>query len=414
MNKVKKTIWLVTIGESTPIDNVSVRLLRAGQVAELLSTLNYNVVWFNSRFDHIKKKMRIQKSSFLKINYQIIFLNALGYKKNVSLKRLIDHYILGLDFLKISKKITPPNFILCSYPSISLCEFVIAYAKKNNIKVAVDYRDDWPEAMENSLYFLPSFIRKNLFLWFHFRKMKILNNSTTIVVNSSEMGDYLSGRYKIDRNKFVEIPFTADKLSIDNKINNKDYIFSILNRLENRPVFIFAGTIGISFDFQTLLDAVAELNNTNSNSLFIIAGDGELLLKLKKQYSFCKNLIFTGLLSNSQLNILFDKSDFGLAPYKNVDHFKHVMTNKPIEYLSYGLAIFTSLKESPIVNIINKYDCGFQYQNVEELVKKIHQIESGWDKNNFKTKKNEIKNIFDNYYSHKKFQTNILSLIDFN
>lgn len=412
MNKVKNTIWLVTIGESTPIDNVSVRLLRAGQVAELLSTLNYNVVWFNSRFDHIKKEMRIQKSIFLKNNYQIIFLNALGYKKNVSLKRLIDHYLVGLNFLKISKKLEPPNFILCSYPSISLCEFVITYAKKNNIKVAVDYRDDWPEAMENSLGFLPLFIKKSLFFWFHIRKKEILNNSTTVVVNSLEMGNYLSSRYKIDRSKFIEIPFSVDKLSIDSININNDYILSFLNRFENSPVYIFAGTIGISFDFQTLLDAVAELNSINSNSLFIIAGDGELLLNLKKQYGFCNNLIFTGLLSNSQLNGLLEKSDFGLAPYKNVEHFKRVMTNKPIEYLSHGLPIITSLKESPIVNLINRYNCGFQYYNSKQLVNKIKQIEDLWNKNDFKIKKNEVKKVYENFYSEKKFLENILNLID--
>jgi glycosyltransferase involved in cell wall biosynthesis len=412
MKKKPFTIWLVTIGESSPIDSLNVRLLRAGQVAEMLSSLNYNVVWFNSKFDHIKKRMRMQKSFVLKNNYKLFFLNAIGYKKNVSFKRLIDHYVVGLNFLKITKNLNRPNFILCSYPSISLCEFVVNYAKKNNIKVTVDYRDDWPEAMENSLDFIPSFIRRIIFFWFHFRKKKIFNNCTSIVVNSFEMGDYLSSRYKIERSKFIEIPFSVDQLRIESQNTNNDYIKSILNKYENRPVYIFAGTIGISFDFKTLLDAVAKLNNFNSISLFVIVGDGELLSKLEKQYNFCKNLIFTGLLSKGQLNSLLEKSDFGLAPYKNVDHFKRVMTNKPIEYLSHGLEIITSLKESPIVNIINKYNCGFQYQNTEELVNKIFEIEKGWNKNDFKTKKNEVKKIYENHFSEKKFQENILSLIN--
>ena len=412
MNKNKFTIWLVTIGESSPIDSQNVRLLRAGQVAKMLSSLNYNVVWFNSKFDHIKKKMRIEKSVFLSNNYHLIFLNALGYKKNVSLKRLIDHYVVGRNFLKITKRLDPPNFIICSYPSISLCEYVITYATKNNIKVAVDYRDDWPEAMEHSVDFLPLFIRKPLFFWFHIRKKKILHNSSSIVVNSLEMGNYLSNRYKIERSKFIEIPFSVDKLSIDNINIKNDYIVSIVNRFENRPVYLFAGTIGISFDFKTLLDAVAELNNLNSNSLFIIAGDGELLTKLKKQYAFCKNLIFTGFLSNSQLKTLLEKSHFGLAPYKNVSHFKRVMTNKPIEYLSHGLEIVTSLKDSPIVNLINKYNCGFQYQNSEQLVKKILEIDIGWNKFDIKIKKNEVIKIYEDLYSEKIFQESILNLIN--
>lgn len=406
------TIWLVTIGESTPIDGTNVRLLRAGQVGELLSTLDYNVIWFNSKFDHIKKKMRLHSSLSLKNNYKLIFLKAIGYQKNISIKRLIDHYKVGLEFLKISKSLEKPNFILCSYPSISLCESAIYFANINNIKIAVDYRDDWPEAMEYSFYYIPKFIRNILFFWFHFRKKKILHNCNSIIVNSFEMGDYLSKRYNVNRSKFIEIPFSVDKLETKNLNANNDSFKSFLNIIDTRPVFIFAGTIGNSFDFEILLNAISELNKLNSISFFIFAGDGELFSKLKTQYFYCKNLIFTGYLSKDELNILLEKSHFGLAPYKNVDHFKRVMTNKPIEYISFGLEIITSLRESPIVNLIKKYNFGFQYLNTEDLINKILHIESNWNINERNSKKNYVKNIYVSFYSEKKFQQNIINLLN--
>ena len=46
-------IWLIKTGEETPHDKNS-RLIRTGQLFEELSK-KYEVIWFNSSFNHQKK-----------------------------------------------------------------------------------------------------------------------------------------------------------------------------------------------------------------------------------------------------------------------------------------------------------------------------------------------------------------------
>lgn len=52
-------IWLIKIGEETPLDN-NARLLRTGQLfLELAKT--ENVTWFNCTFNHQKKNKDLKK-----------------------------------------------------------------------------------------------------------------------------------------------------------------------------------------------------------------------------------------------------------------------------------------------------------------------------------------------------------------
>jgi hypothetical protein len=59
-------IWLIKIGEETPLDK-NVRLLRTGQLFLELAKTD-NVTWFNCTFNHQKKKQRFKKTTIKKFN----------------------------------------------------------------------------------------------------------------------------------------------------------------------------------------------------------------------------------------------------------------------------------------------------------------------------------------------------------
>ena len=111
-------IWLINPGEPLPIDN-NQRLLRSGKLAYALKDDN-EVIWFCSKFDHFTKKFRqSNEKEFDGIKYY--FINSIGYKNNLSLRRLLDHVILGLNLLiKILKLKEKPDIIITSYPPIEL------------------------------------------------------------------------------------------------------------------------------------------------------------------------------------------------------------------------------------------------------------------------------------------------------
>ena len=92
-------IWIITIGEPIPLDPGEPRLHRSGSLAVKLSSNNHKVIWFNSTFDHFKKKHRYDKNKTLKYNNLTIeLLKSTGYKKNVSLWRFIDHWGVAKQF----------------------------------------------------------------------------------------------------------------------------------------------------------------------------------------------------------------------------------------------------------------------------------------------------------------------------
>ena len=153
-------VWLVQRAESTPHDdNGDRRLLRIGILADILSSQGHEVVWWTSAFDHVGKRKRHYQSKriMVKKNYYIHYLKCFGYKKNISLSRFIDNYVVANQFkkdVKLDHKI--PDIILTSMPSIELSQSVVHYANEKNIPVVLDIRDLWPDVF---LELLPKSLR---------------------------------------------------------------------------------------------------------------------------------------------------------------------------------------------------------------------------------------------------------------
>ena len=97
-------IWLIKIGEETPLDK-NARLLRTGQIFLKLAKTD-KVTWFNSTFNHQKKKSRFKKTIIKKYNKnsQIVYLYGSSYKDNISFKRFISQIYCAYEFYKFLKK----------------------------------------------------------------------------------------------------------------------------------------------------------------------------------------------------------------------------------------------------------------------------------------------------------------------
>ena len=87
-------VWLINPGEPLPLDD-NQRLFRTGKLAYKLKD-NHEVIWFTSKFDHFTKTFRdLDEKELDGIRYK--FINSIGYKKNLSVRRIFDHIILGFN-----------------------------------------------------------------------------------------------------------------------------------------------------------------------------------------------------------------------------------------------------------------------------------------------------------------------------
>ena len=94
-------IWILQTGEPLPCDK-NIRAMRAINLSDSLQKENHKTLLISSNFNHSQKIFRV-KISFLKshiIHEGIILINSSGYKRNISIARLIDHFVLSINLLR--------------------------------------------------------------------------------------------------------------------------------------------------------------------------------------------------------------------------------------------------------------------------------------------------------------------------
>ena len=79
-----------------------------------------NIELITSNFCHTSKKKRFLNKGIENNNFKITLINELGYKKNVSIKRVFSHKKLSNNLKKYLKNLDYiPDVIYCSIPSIA-------------------------------------------------------------------------------------------------------------------------------------------------------------------------------------------------------------------------------------------------------------------------------------------------------
>ena len=177
-------IWIITIGEPIIHKDNNLRIHRSGLLAKYISEqTNHKVVWWTSLYNHFTKKFEFEDEREINpnSNLKIKCLKGYGYRKNISLARYYDHYIIQKKFSKRLVSEPTPDIIICSYPTLGLCEEAVKYANKKSIPILIDYRDLWPEVFHDLFPKKMNFIPKIIFYPFTIRFINVLQKSTGII-----------------------------------------------------------------------------------------------------------------------------------------------------------------------------------------------------------------------------------------
>ena len=394
-------IWLVTIGEPLQIIDDKDRLHRTGILAKFLIQRGHKVIWWTSTFDHVRKIQRFNSDKTINKsnNFKIKLLYSIGYKKNISIFRFINHYLIGYKFYKHAQEEPKPNIILSSLPALKLSLSAVKYGKKNNIPVVVDIRDMWPEVF---LDFVPSPIKKIanvLFLPMYITLNKVCIGATSIVGITPgfvNWGVKCANRNPTSLDKSFSLGYKENPPKKKDIEDAEQFWFKYgLNKNSNEFNICFFGNLGHSFvpEFINVINVAKEIKNKNYPIRFIICGRGVNLNYYKKESKDYNNIIFPGWINESQIWTLLRMSSVGLLPYQNSKSFVISLPNKSIEYLSAGLPIVSSLKGA-LGDLLRNHNCGINYEseNAEDLTSKLIYL-----LNNPEILKEMSKNAFDLY-----------------
>ena len=363
----RKHIWIVTVGEPLPIDDGAPRLFRAGILAETLADRGHSVVWWTSSFDHWKKMHRVASDHRVQIreNLELVLLRSFGYRKNVSLARLADHWGVARKFANFARNEKEPDVIFCSMPTIELSVAATDYGRKRNIPVILDIRDLWPEIFPRAL---PAWLRPpaRLALWPLFRALRRACTDATAICGATGpfvgWGVQFSGRKRSQDDRDFPLSGKLHSTYTEEETSAADLFWEKKGLRKGDFVVCFYGTFGQQFDMETVFAAAEKLQANRPDICFVLCGAGDRFDEYQERCRESENVILPGWVDGAHLASLSRVASVGLTPYWSTDDFIIHLPNKAIEYLSAGLPVVSSLS-GLLRELLADGGCGLTYDN---------------------------------------------------
>jgi glycosyltransferase involved in cell wall biosynthesis len=364
-------IWLISIFEQTPLDNsYSWRFMG---IAETAAKNGHKVTFIASTFRHTSKKQRYLKTTRVNVaeNYDMLYVKSLGYKKNVSFKRLYSHYEYSKRLVKEIEKIeTKPDVILLAYPPMSIASEITKWAKQKKIPTVIDIIDPWPDILNKNrkgvFGMVPAFAVAPL-------KNKVTRIFTDVTAISAISKKYVEwGTSYCSKHKNCKWFYPAvDLTAIQNDIA------AVATTEKTNPDefrLVYAGSLAVSYDIKTILRAAEILYPTYGNKIkLIIAGKGIQDIDIKEYLTKYDNVAYLGWLAKEQLLKEYFKADVGLAQYTIGS--TQTVTYKLFDLLSFNLPILNSLVgEMNDIILDNKVGLFNEPGNAQQLADNIELL----------------------------------------
>lgn len=413
-----KEIWL--INPYGPIEGEDWRDYSFNQFGKYLSENGYKVIWWTSNFAHHFKEYRsvAWKDISVNSNYKIRLVPSTKYSKNLGIGRFVKDISFAYNCYNRMKKENRPSIILTAETPLTFGYPGFVYSRRFDVPIIYDQMDLWPEFIENAF---GKNTAKLLHVFFE-----------PIYKNRKKNYDKANGVIALANNylkKSLEIsPILANKPNalIYNGIDVKEFRrnmyfgevpINLKRKDKNEIWFIFAGTLGPSYDIFNILNCIKRINDKDKELAlrikFIIAGSGPLEKNIVDATRKYNNLIYLGKLPSKELTKVYRMCDVGLSAYtskSNVD-----MPDKFYDYTAAGLCVINSLT-GEVKDYINKYYVGTNYEagNIDSLYKSIIEVTYLDKLNLMKSNSKKLGDFFDSNIQNEKLINVINKVLESN
>jgi glycosyltransferase involved in cell wall biosynthesis len=199
----------------------------------------------------------------------------------------------------------------------------------------------------------------------------IYKHSEKILVQSKAFIPYILNQ-KINKKKIVYYPNTTEKIYKYHKPN-----LDLLSSLPKGFKIMYAGNIGESQSFDTLLKSAKMLKEENIEVFWLILGDGRLKDYVRNkiiEFGLKDNFLLLGSYPNNKMPDFFSCTDFLLVALKKDIIFSLTIPSKIQSYMASQKPIIASL-DGEGARIIEEANAGFtsnaeDYIGLKESVKK--------------------------------------------
>jgi len=272
--------------------------------------------------------------------------------------------MLARKFRRLAESELLPDIILCSMPTIELSAAAVAYGTRRGIPVVLDIRDLWPDIF---LDIIPGSLHAAARLAlrpYYSAVRRACRNASAIVASTPEYVEWgvsLAGRKASHRDKHFFHGY-SDNAPEPEAARKAEEFWTTAGVPVDHSLFTvcFFGYFGRQFELETVIRAARSLVKRSNDFRFVLCGDGDRLGDYRRMAADCTNVVFPGFVGRAEIWTLMRRSCVGVAPYAS--SFPPSMTNKPIEYLSGGLPVVSTLKGT-LEALLKDYECGISYRN---------------------------------------------------
>lgn len=312
----------------------------------------YKIRYLYADFDHITKEYHE------KIYKNGVCIHVKRYKRNISLSRLLSHYLFSKKTIKYIKDYKP-DFIYCMVPPNSLVKKIGLYKKTHaDVKVVFDVYDMWPESFPCSGKI--NFILKIPFGYWRNLRKNYIGYADMLFGVSEEGKKFLS---KETNEKPIEVIRPIVPVGEMPKYNPATDELS----------FCYLGMVNHIIDMELGVFLLGELAKVKKTVLHII-GEGQYLQRFTETLSdvgvevVCHGCVF----DQSEKNKIFSLCNMGLnIPRKEIDS---TMSLKAVEYMRVGLP-FINNANGEMHRIVEEDEIGLNVNtDIKILIKEILDI----------------------------------------
>ena len=314
----------------------------------------HEVIAYSTDFVHRTKTYRTESK-----DKEILLFHAKGYKKNLSVARLVSQWDFARRIMKEIKKHSP-DVIYCLVPGNSFVYHAAKYKKTHpNVKLVFDIIDMWPESFPiKKLSWLPPFkIWKNI-------RDKYLSSASIV---TAECGLFLECLGTALKDVPTEILYFAKQGTSTDKTPN----------LPNDKINLcYLGSVNNIIDIDFIAEMIKNIAALKNTCLHIV-GNGE---RIDEFVSATKNagaeVINHGVVYDAeQKQNIFNQCHFGINVMR--DTVCVGLTMKSVDYFDASLPLLNNIK-GDTTRFVSEYGSGFNvsYENMADVAKKIAKLSS--------------------------------------
>lgn len=320
-------------------------------------------------FNHGEKRYYTEEET---LQSNQIALHVPAYHKNLGVKRIWSHLVFAKEVKEfLSSLDEKPDAIYCAMPT-SLSAYVCAkFCKKYGVKFIIDIIDLWPDSL------LPlikgkAVIKALLYPWTYLTRYAYKNADVI-------MGESVAYAYEAKKfNKKAEVYplYLGVEMGVVNQVKAKNPVSLV--KPDDEIWIAYAGSLGTSYDFETLLNAVRGIHGRYKYKLWFV-GDG---VKYNEIDTFIKdngqNAEITGYLPYEQLLGYLAYCDIAVNIFRK--NTKVVYSYKFNDYVAMDCVVLNSL-DGETAQMVDEYQIGRNFNFDDKPLSAIlEDTLAHWDK----------------------------------